>query len=157
MKKKAKGKAKKPGRPSGYSPQIAAKICEVISTSSVGLHTICKESGMPAVSSIMKWLKEHEEFSEQYARARELQADFMAGEILQIADDGSKDIVHTELGDYTNHEAINRSRLRVDARKWLASKLAPKVYGDKLDLTSEGKKIQAPVINILPLSKKEDE
>jgi hypothetical protein len=72
------------------------------------------------------------EFRHQYARAREAQADFLAEEILQIADDGENDTYATENGPAVNHDVVQRSRLRVDARKWLASKLAPKKYGDKL-------------------------
>ena len=72
-------------------------------------------------------------FSEQYARAREAQADKLAEESLQIADDGRSDTyLDAEGNEKTDNEAIQRSRLRVDTRKWLASKMAPKKYGDKV-------------------------
>lgn len=90
---------------------------------------------MPSVTTVMRWLGEESaaDFREQYARARELQADKLAEEILAIADDGSNDTYKDEDGlPRVDHDHIARSRLRVDSRKWLAGKLAPKKYGDKL-------------------------
>jgi len=88
---------------------------------------------MPSQSTVFKWLSLHKEFAEQYVRAREVQADHMAEEILEIADDGRNDTyVDDEGNKKTDHDVIARSRLRVDARKWLASKMAPKKYGEKV-------------------------
>ena len=89
---------------------------------------------MPASSTIFKWLSENEKFSEQYAHARSAQMEAMALEIIEIADDGRNDTYETEDGEErTNNDVIQRSRLRVDTRKWLMSKLAPKKYGDKVE------------------------
>lgn len=131
------------GRPSVFSQEIADRICELISTTSRGMRSICKEDGMPAPSTVYKWLLEIDSFSEQYARAKECQADFLAEEILAIADDSQNDTIENdETGAETaNHEWISRSRLRVDSRKWLASKLAPKKYGDKLDIEANIKSL----------------
>jgi hypothetical protein len=98
------------------------------------------------------WLSKYPEFKDLYARAREAQADILGEEILAIADDTSEDEIFIENEDgngqgakrVMNNEFVQRSRLRVDARKWLMSKLAPKKYGDKLDVTSDGNSI-APV------------
>ena len=90
---------------------------------------------MPSLSTVMGWLfdGEHEEFSEQYARAREVQAEVLADELTDIADDASGDTTMGEKGRViTDHEHIQRSRLRIDTRKWIASKLLPKRYGDKI-------------------------
>lgn len=98
---------------------------------------------MPSKSAILKWLTEHPEFVDQYARAREAQADHFAEEILEIADDASNDWMERkgegdESGGWAlNGEHIQRSRLRVDSRKWLMSKMAPKKYGDKLALAGD--------------------
>ena len=89
----------------------------------------------------MGWLfdGEHEEFSQQYASAREVQAEVWADEIVAIADDTTADLTTDKDGkEIVRHENIQRSRLRVDARKWIASKLLPKRYGDKLQHTGEG-------------------
>lgn len=91
---------------------------------------------MPAPSTVFLWLQKHKEFSDQYARALEARTEAMADDILAIADDGTNDWMERKHGDdvawVTNGEALQRSRLRVDARKWLMSKMAPKKYGDKI-------------------------
>ena len=132
-----------------YTAQLASQICDHIA-SGLPLRAIAAMPGMPALSTMMVWLDgRHAEFTEQYARAREAQADKMAEEILSIADEectmvradkhGSKDddgSGNTEvLFDAT---AVARNRLRVDARKWLASKMAPKKYGDKIQAEHSG-------------------
>ena len=129
----SKAKAKPPGRPSIYTAELAAQICEHIAQGK-SLRTIAELEEMPAQSTIMAWLDgSRPEFSEQYARAREAQADKLAEEALQIADDGRSDTyLDAEGNEKTDNEAIQRSRLRVDTRKWLASKMAPKKYGDKV-------------------------
>jgi hypothetical protein len=137
-------------RPSIYTPELGNKICEIISTSNKSLRTICKELNI-SVSSVLLWLSDnqHQEFSLQYARAKEEQADFLAEEILEIADDSSNDTMTVKNNrgedvEVENREWTNRSRLRVDARKWIASKLKPKKYGDKVDVTTNGQ----PITNV---------
>ncbi|WP_202628955.1 DNA packaging protein [Cronobacter malonaticus] len=123
---------KQNGRPSEYSQEVANTICERIAAGE-SVRRICKSEDMPAQSTIYKWLNDIDGFSEQYARARELQAEILAEEIIEIADDSSGDIVTGEDGESRiNSEFVARSRLRVDARKWYASKVAPKKYGDRI-------------------------
>jgi hypothetical protein len=87
---------------------------------------------MPNKATVFRWLGLHKSFRDQYARAREAQADALADEILDIADDGLNDSYEDEDGNRrTDYDVIARSKLRVDARKWIASKLKPRVYGDK--------------------------
>ena len=96
---------------------------------------------MPARSTVIGWLfdGDHEEFMDQYARAREVQAEVLADELADIADDGSNDFTTDKNGKaVVDHEHIQRSRLRIDTRKWVAAKLLPKRYGDKLQHTGEG-------------------
>ena len=115
-----------PGRPSIYTPALAAQICAHIADGK-SLRAIAALDGMPHQDTIMAWLDGSKPaFSEQYARAREAQADKLAEEALQIADDGRSDTyLDAEGNERTDNEAIQRSRLRVDTRKWLASKMAP--------------------------------
>lgn len=88
---------------------------------------------MPDKSTVFRWLELHATLRDQYTRARETQADTLFEEILIIADDGSNDSYVDDEGMVkTDHDVIARSRLRVDARKWMAGKLRPKVYGEKL-------------------------
>ena len=149
---KTPGKDKKPkiGRPGLFTPELSVMICERIATSSLSMVNICKELNM-SVGTVIMWLTEThrnyiESFAKDYARAKEMQADWLADEIIQIADDGTNDTYTDSEGrERTNFDNIQRSRLRVDARKWVASKLKPKKWGDKLDVTSDGEKI-APIV-----------
>lgn len=127
------------GRPSDYTPAIAAVICERL-VEGESLRKICKADEMPAISTVFKWLHDYPTFSAQYAHAREVQADTFADEITDIADDGSRDYTQTENGPMVDHDHIARARLRVDARKWIASKLKPKKYGEKVEQTHKGDK-----------------
>lgn len=131
------------GRPSDYTPELAAKICGRIADGQ-SLRAICRAEDMPASSTVFVWLQLHAAFTEQYARAREAQADALADDILEISDDARNDWMEREIkGGGTervvDQEHIGRSRLRVDARKWLASKLKPKKYGEKIDHEHTGK------------------
>lgn len=130
---------------STYNQYIADKICEAISNSDKGLNAICKEnSEFPDPATVYRWLNDNEDFCKKYARAREEQADFLSDQIIEIADDSSGDLkINKETGEeYLNQEFAQRSKLRVDARKWKASKLAPKKYGDKTDITTDNQPIQ---------------
>lgn len=94
---------------------------------------------MPSASTIFVWIQRHTEFAEQYAKAKQEAADAMTEEMLDIADEASNDWMETHDPDNPgfrlNGEHIQRSRLRIDTRKWLASKLKPKKYGEKVDHT----------------------
>lgn len=124
---------------------MAAAICEHIADGK-SLRVIAAMEDMPAMSTIMVWLDGRQpEFTEQYARAREAQADKLAEEMLAISDEecttvradkhGSRDDDGTGSTEVVfDATAVARNRLRVDTRKWLASKMAPKKYGDKLGI-----------------------
>jgi len=121
-------------RPSEYSQEAVSAILERLADGE-SLRAICADDGMPSKSSVFKWLSQNKEFADQYARAREVQADVLFDEILEIADNGLNDTYQDENGNVrTDQDVIARSRLRVDSRKWMAGKLRPKVYGDKLAL-----------------------
>lgn len=93
---------------------------------------------MPDKSTVFRWLSANESFRDQYAHARELQADTMFDEVIDIADDARNDWMERHdkenVGWQENGEALRRSQLRIDARKWMAGKLRPKKYGEKLDI-----------------------
>lgn len=129
-KESAEGK-KKTGRPSKFSEEIANEICERIAQGE-GLRKIAELEGMPDRRTVFRWLDSNQSFRHQYAQARERCSDFWAEEILQIADDGRNDTYVDERGKKkTDWDNVHRSRLRIDTRKWLMSKLHPKKYGDK--------------------------
>ncbi len=134
--KKPAPKKRKTGRPSLYTEVLAAEICRRLAEGET-LRSVCRDKAMPDKATILRWLadKKKADFREQYVYAREMQADALFDEALEIADDASDDWTEDKDGKKTlDHENIQRSRLRVDTRKWAAGKMAPKKYGDKLDL-----------------------
>jgi len=84
------------------------------------------------MGAVLKWLNKHEEFVVQYTRAREVQADTLIDETLDIADDSTNDWMERRGQIVENGEAIQRSRLRIDTRKWIAGKMRPKKYGERI-------------------------
>lgn len=137
------------GRPSVYDSEIVDRLCERIATTSDSLKTICKDEEYPDVATVFRWLRTKEDFRDQYARAKAEQAELLVEEMLEIADETIYDDKISDTGSVSaNSEWINRSRLRVDTRKWIASKLKPKKYGDKLDITSDNKPL---TVNFKPL------
>ncbi|CDM57666.1 putative terminase small subunit protein [Rhizobium favelukesii] len=122
---------------STYTEEMADIICERIANGE-SLKGICEDEAMPSKATVFKWLGENASFSDKYARARETQADAIFDEILSIADDGRNDWMQKNFGEESrwveNGEALRRSQLRIDARKWMAGKLRPKKYGEKLEI-----------------------
>ncbi len=129
------------GRPTTYTEAIANLICERLIDGD-SLLTICGEDGMPSYSAVMAWLRRHEDFAHNYARAKEIHADRKFEEIQQIADDGRNDwmAIHgdDDAGWRLNGEHVQRSKLRVDTLKWRLGRMAPKKYGDHATLAVTG-------------------
>ena len=130
------------GRPSDYSPELADRICSRLAAGE-SLRTVCKSDDMPSAVTVYSWLRKHQEFLKQYTRAKEDAADAFAEEMLDIADEASNDWMEVHDKDNPgyrfNGEHVNRSRLRVDTRKWIAAKLKPKKYGEKVQTELSGK------------------
>lgn len=129
-------------RPSKYSQKLADDICEQLAEGR-SLRSICADKKMPNRSTVFRWLADNDKFRDQYARAREEQADVFFEEIIEIADEECTTVraeKHSTSDDdgegntlvVFDTTAVMRNRLRVDARKWAAAKLAPKKYGDRV-------------------------
>lgn len=133
-------------RPSKYSEKIADRILEQIADG-ISLRSICAQDDMPNRATVFRWLAANNEFRDQYTRAREAQADTLFDEILDIADNASNDWMERngedDRGWTANGDHIQRSKLRIEARKWMAGKLRPKKYGDKLELSGD---VDAPLV-----------
>lgn len=100
------------------------------------LTSACRSADdLPAPSTVCMWARKDEEFAKQYARAREVGYALMADQLADIADDGTNDYMTVVVSGHEieklDSEHIQRSKLRVDTRKWLLSKALPKIYGDK--------------------------
>jgi hypothetical protein len=139
-------------RPSIFTEELASEICRRLSLGE-SARQICRGDDMPVMSTLMKWLTEPDKiaFSEQYARARDCQADFYADEIIDIAD---------ELGEGVDSNAINIARLRIDSRKWKVARMSPRKYGDKqqIDHTSSDDSFRPTIIKLIaePLPDSDD-
>ena len=105
-------------RTASYGPRMADRICAELALGR-SLRAICQADDMPCVTTVMRWLRTRPEFREQYAIAREAQADALADEIVDIADEAC------------DRETTATAKLRIDARKWVAAKLKPKKYGER--------------------------
>lgn len=134
MARKPKAEAPKPtGRPSSFTQEIGDLICERLSEGE-SLRGICSSPDMPHKATVFRWLAQDDAFRDQYARAREAQADAIFDEILHIADTpliGKKTKTSANGVEVQEGDMIEHRRLQVEARKWMAGKLKPKVYGDK--------------------------
>jgi hypothetical protein len=111
-----------------YTPELADRMCELLAEG-VSLRTVCKGEGMPSKATVFRWLRVYPEFLENYSRAKQESADALVEEILDIADDGTNDWMERQnaegkvVGYQPNTEHIQRSRVRIDTRKWIASKM----------------------------------
>jgi hypothetical protein len=125
---------KKTGRPTDYTHELAHEICDAIASSSKGIKKLCKEnSHWPNPDTIFSWLMQHKEFSDLYARAKQHQVESLVDDVLEIADDTSNDYTVREDGKLVvDHVHIQRAKLKIDTRKWIAAKLCPRLYGDRL-------------------------
>lgn len=160
MKKKpaqrSKAQRKKPAK---YSPKLADIICGLIATG-LSVKKVCEKPGMPCPRAIFNWLRTNETFRGLYEKAKEASADCLSDEMLDIADNASNDWMENNSekseGWLLNGDHIQRDKLRIETRKWLASKLKPKKYGDKIDVEHSGE-IKLPDI-IMPIfsSKKKE-
>jgi len=116
-------------------------------------------NGMPSTSTFYEWLDSDPEKAKRYARACENRELLILDEILEIADKQDSDVIEVNDQVQINHNIINRNRLQVDTRKWVLSKLNPKKYGEKTDITSGGKEISTTttvLFNSNPLALDDD-
>ena len=125
------------GRPCEYTQEIADRICAELAQGT-SLRTVCKADDMPSCVTVFAWMRRFPEFLKQYETAKAESADYLVEEMLDIADDGTNDWMEKygkdgeSIGWALNGEHVQRSRLRVDTRKWAASKLKPKKYGERI-------------------------
>lgn len=125
-----------------FNQATADEICRRLAEGE-SLNAICKTEGLPAESTVRAWaLDDIEGFAANYARARSIGYEKLAEELLEIADTPQTGVIRTVKPDGTEEvkhaDMIEHRRLRVDSRKWMLSKMLPKVYGDKLDMSVAG-------------------
>lgn len=138
----------KTGRPIEWTEEKKKKAVEIIlyemmenGKSIRAILTNADRDVLPSHVTFINWLSKDDELVKQYARANEIRSDILFDEMFNIADNSAYDTIETEKGEVCNHEYINRSRLRIDTRKWALSKMNPKKYGEQIDITTKGDKI----------------
>lgn len=155
--------AKHPGGrpPFELRPEVIDEICARIATSSKGLGAVLDQMramefraadgsllSVPSLSTAMRQLASNDEFRALYTRAKELQADYLADETIEIADEANGDAVLAFNADGTPYAKmdgnnVRRSEVMIKARQWMAAKLNARRYGDKVDVTSGGEPLPA--------------
>lgn len=159
------------GRPEIYTDELAGEICEKLMNGRT-ITSICREEKMPSIKTVFSWLNDRlpsfkKDFLKSYLIARQIQGEVVADQAMDIADDGSNDTYYDidkkgnriKKIDYDN---IQRSRLRVEHKRWLASKLYPRKFSDKLQLAGDEDKPLIPVkkniiVNFVSPKKREPE
>jgi hypothetical protein len=120
-----------------YTPELAERILYELSDART-LRDICRADGMPATATVRLWvIEDRDGFAARFHRAREFGHHDMADELLEIVDDARNDWMERRAREgkretVLNHENIQRSRLRYEARRWLLSNALPKVYGNRI-------------------------
>jgi hypothetical protein len=121
-----------------YTPDFAILICERIATTPQSLARVCAAPDMPSVATLFRWLRDHPDFAPLYSQAKQMQAELLIDQALDIADDSSQDILVTTDGrQVPNMAALARCRMRIEHRKWIASKLLPRKYGHHVSVSAE--------------------
>lgn len=130
-----------PPAPMEYNPEIGDKICILIAEGQ-SLRQVLRENDFISAPTFYKWIRLEPAFAEQYACACADRADGLFDEIFDIADDASNDWMEQNKEDNAgwreNGESVRRSAIRIDARKWALARMAPKKYGDRIDLNHGG-------------------
>lgn len=126
----------KTGRPSTYTIDTASVICDRISKGE-SLKAICSSPGMPDQVVVYGWLGRQPEFAQMYARAREEQADTLADEIAALADEDPRMVVDDKGVARIDSAWVQWQKNRVEARKWVAAKLKPKKYGERVQVAGD--------------------
>ena len=125
----------KPASKVRYNADIAARLCERIATTPQSMLQICEAPDMPGIATVFRWLRDHPDFREMYVIAKQEQVEILMDECFQIVDDTSNDLIVTADGrKIPNPVAVQRAKLRVNYRKWIASKLLPRKYGNNAQL-----------------------
>jgi len=135
-----------------YTPELGDRICAALADGK-SLRSVCRLEGMPSKSAVFSWLREHEAFAKNYAVAVSDRADAVFEEMFEIADDASNDFLAEKIDGGTEggaggeagaqpdpslyvykfrKEHVQRSRLRIETRKWALARMNPKKYGDKM-------------------------
>lgn len=119
-------------RPVVFDAALADAVCERLAAGSQGLEAVCADRDLPSSATVYRWLADYPDFATQYGEARRIQAHRMFDEARAIAKAATA-------------KSVAVAKLRIDTLKWQAAKLAPRVYGARVERDLEP---EAPVINV---------
>jgi len=134
------------GRPTDYTDGLADLVCERLALGE-SMRSVSRDEEMPAMTTLFRWLREKEEFKQQYAIAKQESAEAMSEDCLDISDnidgnpvmvDGKPLMIKGEIVRALDNTSIQHAKLKVDTRKWLMAKMKPKKYGDRITTEHEG-------------------
>jgi len=135
------------GRPTDYTLELSDEICARLSEGE-SMRSVCRDDAMPVLTTIFRWLRTKPEFKQQYDIAKEESAESHADQMIDIADnevsqpvleDGLPLVIDGKIVMKIDQTAIAHAKLRIDTRKWAASKLNPRKYGEKQQIEHSGK------------------
>jgi len=130
---------KKNGRPSKYTKELSDEICALLSQG-LSLRSVCRIKGMPDITTIFEWMRVHPDFSPQYALATNERTEAQHEDLLELGDEAIK--LSQTVDTKVSGAVVQAVKLKADNMKWSMSKMKPKKYGDKVDVTSDGKAIK---------------
>ena len=126
------------GRPSVFTNELAAEICASIERGH-SLRRACQADSMPSARTVHRWLHENEDFRQQYARSRAIQTEVFIDQIVDLAD---------AVANETEPAKVQAAKLAIDTRKWVAARMLPKKYGDRVDIQQDGQLVVRIVLGL---------
>lgn len=127
------------GRPTLYSEELAIQICDAVACTPDSLDKICQQNPhFPTEACIRYWITKKDDFFEMYLEAKRKQVLFYAEDTIKIADDTSRDYIVNDKGvEVGNPVAVARDKIKIDTRKWHATRLLPKIFGDRSETKTD--------------------
>ena len=123
----------KVGKPSTYTVELGRKICDAVATSTKRMKFICQDHGFPGEEAIYDWRLKYPEFGQMYAQAKAAQAELMAEKLVEEVENlvETCSIIDEKGMKKVDPGMVAATRLSIDTKKWIACKLAPRIYGER--------------------------
>lgn len=135
------------GRPTDYSPELAAKLCKQLALGN-SLRAVCRADDMPDISTIYDWFIKYPDFTKQYEKACQDRVEAQHEDLNEISDEA---LQYAKTNEINVQAVMTAYKLKADNMKWSMARMKPKKYGDKLDLdhTTNGKDLPTPLLHVL--------
>lgn len=134
------------GRPSSFTQEIADEVCRQLAEGK-SMRKVCKAENMPDMTTIFRWLRTNDKFCQQYVKAKEESTDALHEDLTELGDEAIE--LAQTVDSKASNAVVQAVKLKSDNLKWVMSKLKPKKYGDKVDMTTNGKDLPTPLLHVL--------